>query len=176
MAVVGILLGVLLIGYGLLQSVGVHYRLSTYKEETGRVLSVSIVKRDVPAHTHTVKMGKGIGSVSIPERAYYRPLVTYEYQVGGQRYVSWRYDLTETAGPEAWANEIAARFPAGSTMTVFYNPRQPERSVLTKSIHPSGFWFVWGLSAASFFIGLALIFGCLNILKHLQPGTVASRA
>lgn len=61
----------------------------------------------------------------------YIPKVEYEYQVNEQRFRSSRLcPVNYVTGGKEEAKEIRARYPVDSQVTVYFNPRNPGRSVL----------------------------------------------
>lgn len=64
------------------------------------------------------------------------PVIVYEYTVDGQDYQSDTVLPRPTYQSKAWANEILATFPIGTTQTAYYNPARPNESYLqTTSFH-----------------------------------------
>jgi Protein of unknown function (DUF3592) len=69
----------------------------------------------------------------------FRPQILYEYEVGKIKYFGTRYRLFSKGEDKLWAERTVKDFPTGKQITVFYNPQNPERSVLTKEV-PQNFW------------------------------------
>jgi Protein of unknown function (DUF3592) len=69
----------------------------------------------------------------------FRPKFLYEYQVKEIKYFGTRYRAFPKGEDKFWAERIVKDFPAGKQVTVFYNPQNPERSVLTKETSPN-YW------------------------------------
>jgi Protein of unknown function (DUF3592) len=65
------------------------------------------------------------------KKTYY-PKVGYHYQVDGRKYISHRiaFGTGETGGSEKWARKIVNKYPVGKTVTVYYNPQDPNYGVL----------------------------------------------
>jgi len=69
-------------------------------------------------------------------RRYYRPMITYEYQVAGQRYTNNQLafgsrSLSEGgAAVQTRAYETVAQYTVGGPVKVHHHPRNPARSVL----------------------------------------------
>jgi hypothetical protein len=77
---------------------------------------------------------------------HYRPMVIFSYPVDADRYMSNRI------GPQAYesarrsdAERIAGRYLVGSTVTVFYDPLDPQRAVLEPGSNP---WLFIALGGA----------------------------
>ena len=69
------------------------------------------------------------------------PLVEYEFTVGFHRYRGKRVSLAEViAGPDAVGT--VARYPVGASVPVYYDPADPNKSVVDRDL-PSFFRGVW---------------------------------
>jgi hypothetical protein len=65
------------------------------------------------------------------ETRSYSAAIEYEFQVNGEVFHGTRIAvMTEQFGSKGWAESTAKRFPAGSDVTVSYNPASPEQCVL----------------------------------------------
>ena len=62
----------------------------------------------------------------------YRPEFVYEYKIGQIKYYGTRYRPFQRGESKEWAEEIVKQNSAGKTVTVFYNPDNPERSALSR--------------------------------------------
>ena len=80
--------------------------------------------------------------------------VTYEYPVGSRKLSCNRISIGEDLGNFEVAEKLA-KYPAGSIVTVYYNPRHPEQAVLERDL-PKGLWGCLGIGSA---IVVAIIFG-----------------
>ena len=64
------------------------------------------------------------------------PLVVYEYEVDGVKYVSNRVRVEDVHGPTMggvlYAGPLLKRYPKGATVTVYYNPADPSVSALER--------------------------------------------
>jgi hypothetical protein len=65
--------------------------------------------------------------------AYY-PVVNYSYQVGGQPYEGYRIAPGGEVGGVG-AGKVAAKYPVGAHVQVFYNPQNPSEAFLEKKAH-----------------------------------------
>jgi hypothetical protein len=76
-------------------------------------------------------------SSSTTHNLIYEPQVMYEYAVNGKTYQCKQINYGAIGGSSAvaWANAIIEKFPATSTVQVYYNPSQPSDAVLE---HVSG--------------------------------------
>lgn len=82
----------------------------------------------------------------------FRPEIEYDYTVNGTAHRSDRYRVIHNWRTTSLAAEIVARHPPGTAVTVYYDPSNPARAVLS----PGGAWgdtgaitlfrvFVWTL-------------------------------
>lgn len=85
----------------------------------------------------------------------YSPEVTYRYQVGDVFYENNTIKFGENAySSRRKAENIAATYPAGRDVTVYYDPDQPDRSVL----EPGG-------SGGSYIVlGIGLLFVVISLV------------
>lgn len=84
------------------------------------------------------------------EDAVYRPVVIYRYVVEDKVYQGTRIrfgdDTTNTRPP---AQRVAERYPAGSTIDIYYHPNRPAHSVLEPGLRPGSIiLLVAGLAVA----------------------------
>jgi Protein of unknown function (DUF3592) len=88
------------------------------------------------------------------------PLVRYRYEVGGKEFISHRILPRHIQLPrhntKKWAQKQADSFP--DEVLVHYNPTEPADSYLTNASRA-------GLYAVLIFSGLAMLLGCLFLLK-----------
>jgi hypothetical protein len=89
----------------------------------------------------------------------YRAVVTYRYQVGGQVFQNNRrvFGDTVSSSNRGAAERTAARFVAGSSVPVYYNPANPQDAVLERKSGVAGLMF--GLGALFVVLGCGLA-GC----------------
>lgn len=80
--------------------------------------------------------------------------IVYEYTVSGQKLRNDRVSIGEDLGNFEVAETIA-RYPVGTVVTVYYNPRKPREAVLERDA-PKG---LWGCVVALVVIGGGLILG-----------------
>ncbi len=79
----------------------------------------------------------------------YRPVVEFVYTVNGHDYRSKQIKLlTEVSGQQSYAEKVAAKYPAGSTVDVHYDPANPGNAALE---NPTGMaWIVLALALGMF--------------------------
>ena len=87
-------------------------------------------------------------------RTSYMPVVEYTYLVGGRQFSSRSvWADTEVSGSLDYAKGIAARYPAGTAVTVRYDPDKPARSAL--EIGGNGHWLLLLGAVVAFAIAVA---------------------
>ncbi|MBR0951529.1 DUF3592 domain-containing protein [Bradyrhizobium canariense] len=80
--------------------------------------------------------------------------VIYEYSVGGRKLRNNRISIGEDLGNFQVAEKLA-KYPAGSVVTVYYDPRHPDQAVLERDL-PKGLWGCLGIGTV---IVLGIVFG-----------------
>jgi hypothetical protein len=88
----------------------------------------------------------------------YAPNVAYTYAVGGKQYESSRLTLTPQNSISRQSIEsILARYPAGGTIRVFHDPKDPANCVL--STNPTGVEWAYPLGGVILVgVGLMMFF------------------
>jgi hypothetical protein len=86
----------------------------------------------------------------------FMPVVEYRYSVGGVDQLSRSIRLSgETSGSKAYAEGIAAKYPGGASVKVYYDPDKPDSSALQTPSNwfwlllvpvPILFWLAWRFS------------------------------
>lgn len=89
------------------------------------------------------------------QHTFYTPGITYRFTVNGREYTSDRYSLGAETGwsTSRFAEKKVKEYPAGSPLTVYYNPKAPAESVLDRRL--SGGWMIWILAFG--LLALALV-------------------
>ncbi len=88
---------------------------SSWPEVPGTILTSHVV-----AH-----QGRGVS---------YSPEATYRYSVNSVSYESSRIWLSGFGNDQNWAERVAARYPVGASVSVFYRPSNPALAVLVPGI------------------------------------------
>ncbi len=89
----------------------------------GRIESSRVVRRSTSS-------GSGHGTNSS-----YRPEIKYTYSVMGNNYEGKRIGFGVPIGSfESGAKQVVARYPHGTTRTVYYNPQNPAQAVLERKV------------------------------------------
>src|SRR5438477_6779266 len=109
----------------------------------GRVLSAKVEK-------YRESVSRGTGGPH-DRMTLYRPVLLYEYEVAGKLFRGSRIAQSPglDRGVSGFAEKVVQRYPAGSAVSVRYNPKRPDESVLEPRVPAS-----WIFGAA---IGVALL-------------------
>lgn len=62
----------------------------------------------------------------------YRPIVTYQYMVAGTTYTSQRLAPLTVSASRTWAQSVADRYPAGKSLTAWYDPKHPTNAIIER--------------------------------------------
>lgn len=119
----------------------------SWPQVSGRVVTSVAELRDVKVSDDAREGGYRMESRNFAN-------VTYEYSVGGRKLSCNRISIGEDLGNFQVAEQLA-KYPAGSIVTVYYNPRHPDQAVLEREL-PKGLWGCLGIGSA---IVVAIIFG-----------------
>jgi hypothetical protein len=116
------------------------------KESAGRAWPQST---GVIVTSKTVRAYVGRGSNDV------FPVIEYEFDYQGRSFKTshWRLGNYSVGNSES-ANAVTSRYPVGSSVTVFVNPRQPEKSVLEAGAS-SLCWVPFGFGI--FFVALLIL-------------------
>jgi len=134
-------------------------------------------RQDAENSPHWPHVAGSIRRSFIEEKSYrnsnpsiqFRPIVEFDYEVSGKRFVGNRISAAGLHLPEEgfeyltrnYAKLKTDRYAAGTQHSVYYDPSDPARSVLEVGIgagHDASFWFIGGLFALGLFL-LYLLFG-----------------
>ena len=82
-------------------------------------------------------------------RTMHRPVVEYTYQVDGRAYRGNQIQLMmQVSGSQGYAQKKAGKYPAGSAVTVLYDPANPGNAALEK---PGGMtWIILAVALVMF--------------------------
>ncbi len=72
------------------------------------------------------------------------PLIAYTYEVNGEKYIGQRIAPGGSVSYPGYARGILKRYPAGSQVTVYYNPDLPSMAFLSKRPGSVLFFFILG--------------------------------
>jgi Protein of unknown function (DUF3592) len=115
--------------------------ISALKAKSWPSVIGTVVSSTVAKHS-----GKGVS---------YSPEIKYQYRVGHTAYEGTKIWLLDFAASEERARTIVADFSSGSSVSIFYEPSSPDRSILK----PGTNWFMFatsGIGLITFVVGIAL--------------------
>ena len=135
--------------------------LSRWLPTPGKIISSRVEAREVR------RSGVGSDSTDTTEMRNF-PAITFEYKVGGKKFQSSRYSVKENLG-NFEVNETLAQFPRGAEVTVFYNPADPSKSVIERTLPDGAFKFMVQLSAGLVIGALVLVFSVGGLLEAIGP-------
>lgn len=76
--------------------------------------------------------------------------IEYEFRVDDKNYRDTRIAFASLSGSPTWNASLRDKYTPNSSVTVFYDPDNPHKSVLERRIAPSGFiWFTMSLVGLS---------------------------
>ena len=71
------------------------------------------------------------------------PVIRYQYRVQGQQYVNNTWQKIGNSPTRREAQEIVQRYPQGTRTTVYYDPADPQNSVLVPGNTSETNWVFW---------------------------------
>ena len=119
-----IVLGLAMCGFGV-YFVQLGFEARSWPEAKGRILSTTV----------KVSTSRSSGSRSTSYSREYYPNIRYSWSVDGVQYTGDRYRLGTTHEKyreRSDAEEAAKAFPGGTTIPVYYDPKNPSEAVLEK--------------------------------------------
>ncbi|RUU44105.1 DUF3592 domain-containing protein [Mesorhizobium sp. M6A.T.Ca.TU.002.02.2.1] len=135
--------------------------VSRWLPAAGRIVSSRVEAREVTSS------GSGSERRGSTETRNF-PAITFEYKVGGKTFRSSRYSVQENLGNFAVA-ETLARFPKGADVTVFYDPFDPAKAVIERTMPDGALKFMVQLSAGLVIGALVLVFSVGGLLEAIGP-------
>lgn len=135
--------------------------VSRWLPAPGKIISSRVEAREVRSS------GSGSESSDATEIRNF-PAITYEYKVGGKTFQSSHYSVQENLG-NFEVTETLARFPRGAKVTVFYNPSDPAKAVIERTMPDGAFKFMVQLSAGLVIGALVLVFSVGGVLEAIGP-------
>ncbi|MGO4639759.1 DUF3592 domain-containing protein [Mesorhizobium sp. 2RAF45] len=135
--------------------------LSRWLPTPGKIISSRVEAREVRSS------GSGSDSTDTTEMRNF-PAITFEYKVGGKKFQSSRYSVKENLG-NFEVRETLAQFPRGAEVTVFYNPADPSKAVIERTMPDGAFKFMFQLSAGLVIGTAVLVFSIGGVLEAIRP-------
>ena len=71
------------------------------------------------------------------------PIIRYRYRVQGQEYVNNTWQKIGNSPTRQEAQDIVDRYPQGKRTTVYYDPEDPQNSVLVPGNTSETSWVLW---------------------------------
>ncbi|TPN52878.1 DUF3592 domain-containing protein [Mesorhizobium sp. B1-1-4] len=135
--------------------------VSRWLPAPGKIISSRVEAREVRSS------GSGSDSSDSTEIRNF-PAITFEYKVDKKTFQSSHYSVQENLGNFEVA-ETLARFPRGAAVTVFYNPVDPAKAVIERTMPEGAFKFMVQLSAGLVVGALVLVFSVGGVLEAIGP-------
>jgi hypothetical protein len=135
--------------------------VSRWLPTPGKIVSSRVEAREVRSS------GAGSDSSDSTEIRNF-PAITFDYKVGGKTFRGSRYSVQENLGNFEVA-ETLARFPRGADVTVFYDPSDPNKAVIERTMPDGAFKFMVQLSAGLVIGALVLVFSVGGVLEAIRP-------
>ena len=92
----------------------------------------------------------------------YGAKISYDYKVAGVTYTGTRVGFGDLVGSEKRAQAIVSQYQAGTTVSVFYSPKNPKNAVLERGVF-GGTWVGFGVGI------LMMAAGLWGFFKKCQP-------
>ena len=89
------------------------------------------------------------------------PVVEYEFSVGFDKFRGQRVSVGEIMPGSARVEGALKRYPAGASVPVFYDPKDPRQSVLEREL-PANFGAIWAFVAV---VAVACVAGVVMLLR-----------
>ncbi|MGX5841226.1 DUF3592 domain-containing protein [Mesorhizobium sp. ArgA1] len=134
--------------------------MSRWLPTPGKIISSRVEARKVRVS------GVGPDSEKVTETRNF-PAITFEYKVGNKKFRGSRYSVKENLG-NFEVEETLAQFPTGAAVTVFYNPADPSKAVIERSLPEGAFKFMVKLSAGLVIGAVLLVFSLSGVLEAIR--------
>jgi len=139
------------IGLGLLLF-GRSARRKALASQSWPTVAGTVTESEVKVTQHS--SGSGMDA---QETTHYRPVVKYQYSVEGMEYTGSRIAFGAMNSAHSAANAVVARYPAGASVTVRYDPEKPAEAVLETNTGGGGLLMVLGVGFLIFSVGSAVM-------------------
>jgi len=123
-----------------------------------------VVRSEVVASTTTSGTGGPVGRTMTT----HDPEVSFEYEVAGQRYRSHRIIFVDINYRYDDAKATVERYPVGSRVTAYYDPRNPKVAVLEPGMAGSAGHYCRGFGMGLAFMLLGFLFA--RVIPWMAPG------
>ncbi len=145
-----------LIGVGVLFGIGFVYQEHTERtiRETYKTTTCKIVDSEVTVEEQVHRGGGRFGRFQRYSTYTFFPEITYEYEVNGEKFENDDYRHNEQGMTEAEAEQVVARYQPGQTAKCYYDPADPEVSVLTLESDTRGMYTMATIGLSLLVVGL----------------------
>lgn len=135
--------------------------MSHWLPTPGKIISSRVEARKVKVS------GVGPESEKVTEVRNF-PAITFEYKVGTKKFRGSRYSVKENLG-NFEVEETLTQFPTGAEVTVFYNPADPSKAVIERTLPDGAFKFMVKLSAGLVIGAVVLVFSLGGAREAIRP-------
>lgn len=142
--------------------IGFRNEYRAFRSQSWPGVEGTILENSVSTDTHLAKNQATKRPAAASETTRHEPLVYYTFTVQGRTYSGHRISFVdESTADYAEAAELAVRYPAQSSVTVYYDPRNPEISTLERRGGGVNGWLIA--------CGLGLAAAWLYATRHRAP-------
>ena len=103
----------------------------------------TILESTIESKTSSSQSRDSQGSTTRKTTTQYVPRIRYQYRVEGQEYENNILQKIGNPGPQRAAQQIVQQYPQGSPTTVYYDPADPQNSVLVPGNSTETRWVLW---------------------------------
>ena len=103
----------------------------------------TILESTIESETSSSQSRDSQGSTTRKTTTQYVPRIRYQYRVEGQEYENNIFQKIGNPGPQRAAQKIAQQYPQGSQTEVYYDPADPQNSVLVPGNSSETRWVLW---------------------------------
>lgn len=136
--------------------IGFRNEYRAFRSKSWPAVEGVISESTISTETHLAKNQATKRPAAASETTSHEPLVYYTFVVDGRTYSGRRISFVdETTASYSAAAELAARYPGQTTVTVYYDPKDPEISTLERRGGGVNFWLIacgLGLAAAWLYV------------------------
>ncbi len=113
----------------------------------------------------TVISGDLIQVIAPTSGIKYSPRITYRFSVDGRDYTGERHTQQTIGYPHGSAEKVLTKYPASSTVQVYYDPANPQDSFIQKGAGSA----VWGMVLLILVMMVVVGGGMLLLILTLAP-------
>ncbi len=117
------------LGYGCLTIASAAFALVLFSWDA-RIVWLSLISKDWPTTEGRITSSTTSWRREKTGRKSYFPMVSYRYSAAGEEYKSSQISFHPQADGAAFASETAGLYPKDKTVTVYYEPDNPNNAVL----------------------------------------------